>query len=88
MSKAANPIDDATKARSNGATASGAKALRARWLRGEKGQALAEQGILLATLLGGLAVGGVWMMKTHPQMLNAINIQVRGYYFVLSLPFP
>jgi hypothetical protein len=65
---------------------------RARWRRlwsaGQKGQALVEQGILLATLLGGMAVGGVWLMKTHPQMLNAINIQVRSYYFVLSLPFP
>ena len=55
---------------------------------GERGQALVEQGILLATLLGGLAVGGVWLMRTHPQMLNAIDIQIRSYYFVLSLPFP
>jgi hypothetical protein len=66
--------------------------LRARWRRlwrsGQRGQALAEQGVLLATLLGGLAVGGVWLMKTHPQMLDAFNIQVRSYYFVLSLPFP
>lgn len=58
------------------------------WSSGQKGQALVEQGMLLATLLGGLAVGGVWLMRTHPQMLNAINTQVRGYYFVLSLPFP
>lgn len=58
------------------------------WKSGQKGQALVEQGILLATLLGGLAVGGVWLMRAHPQMLNAIHTQVRGYYFVLSLPFP
>jgi len=58
------------------------------WRRGQRGQALVEQGMLLATLLGGLAVGGVWLMKTHPQMLNMINIQVRSYYFVLSLPLP
>ena len=58
------------------------------WQRGQKGQALVEQGLLLATLLGGLAVVGGWLMRTHPQMLNAINTQVRGYYFVLSLPFP
>ena len=58
------------------------------WQRGEKGQALAEQGVLLATLLGGLAVGGTWLMKTHPEMLNMINLHVRGFYFVLSLPFP
>ena len=56
--------------------------------RGEEGQALVESSILLATLLGGLAVGGVWLMKTHPDMMNAINIQVRSYYFVLSLPLP
>jgi hypothetical protein len=63
-----------------------------RWRRlrkaGQSGQALTEQGILLATLLGGLAVGGVWLMKTHPDMMNAINITIRGYYFTLSLPFP
>jgi hypothetical protein len=47
-----------------------------------------EQTILLATLLGGLAVGGVWLMKTHPEMLNALDIYVRGFYFVLSLPVP
>lgn len=59
-----------------------------RFLKGQRGQALVEQGVLLATLLGGLAVGGVWLMKTHPDMMNAINIQIRSYYFVLSLPFP
>jgi Flp pilus assembly pilin Flp len=59
-----------------------------RFLRSQKGQALVEQGILLATLVGALAVGGVWLMRTHPDMMNAINIQVRSYYFVLSLPFP
>ena len=58
------------------------------WTSGQRGQALVEQGLLLATLLGGLAVGGVWLMKTHPQMLNMIDIQVRSYYFTLSLPLP
>lgn len=66
--------------------------MRARWRRlrkaGQSGQALVEQGILLATLLGGLAVGGVWLMKRHPDMMNAIDVHVRGYYFVISLPFP
>lgn len=64
----------------------------ARWrklrTRGQSGQAMVEQGVLLATTLGALAVGGVWLMKTHPDMMNAINIQIRSYYFVLSLPFP
>jgi hypothetical protein len=30
----------------------------------------------------------MWLMKTHPQMLDAINIHVRGFYFTLSLPVP
>jgi hypothetical protein len=58
------------------------------WLHAEHGQAMVESGLLLATLLGGLAVGGIWLMKTHPGMLAAIDGQVRGYYFLLSLPFP
>jgi hypothetical protein len=61
-----------------------------RWLRarGEAGQSLLESSILLATLVGGLAVGGAWLMKTHPQMLRAIDARVRGHHFALSLPFP
>jgi len=27
-------------------------------------------------------------MKTHPQMLQMFDIQIRSYYFMLSLPFP
>ncbi|MGE5049115.1 MAG: hypothetical protein ACM3PC_11130 [Deltaproteobacteria bacterium] len=62
-----------------------------RWkriLRGERGQALVEEGILLATLLGALVVGGTWVAKTHPGMMKAIDTQIRGDYFLLSLPFP
>ena len=33
-------------------------------------------------------VGTDWLLRTHPQMLNAINLHVRGFYFTLSLPFP
>jgi len=62
--------------------------LRTFWNDGEEGQALVESSILLATLLGGLAVGGAWLMKTHPEMLNAIDTRIRGAYFLLSLPFP
>lgn len=54
----------------------------------QSGQALTESGILLATLLGGLAVGGLWLMKTHPDMINALGIHVKSFYFLLSLPFP
>jgi len=60
----------------------------ARFLRGESGQALTEQGILLASLLGIGAVGGLWLVKAHPGMLQALDIAMRSYLFVLSLPFP
>ena len=56
--------------------------------RRQSGQALTESSLLLATLLGGLAVGGIWLLKTHPEMMNALNIHVQGFYFLLSLPFP
>ena len=60
-----------------------------RFLRGgERGQALVESGLLLATLLGALAIGGTWLMKTQPELLRALEEQVRGSYFLLSLPFP
>jgi hypothetical protein len=59
-----------------------------RGLADESGQALAEQAILLMTLLGVLAVGSLWLMRTHPEMIHALDIQIRGFYFVLSLPFP
>ena len=58
------------------------------FLRAEDGQALVESGILLATLIGGLAVGGAWLMRAHPDMLRALAAHVRGSYFLLSLPFP
>jgi Flp pilus assembly pilin Flp len=60
----------------------------ARLLRDESGQALTEQGILLASLLGIGAVGGLWLVKAHPGMLEALDIAMRSYLFVLSLPFP
>ena len=56
--------------------------------RGESGQALTEQAILLTTLLGIGGVGGLWLVKAHPEMLKALDIAVRSYLFVLSLPFP
>ncbi|GAC1336561.1 MAG: hypothetical protein NVSMB23_01770 [Myxococcales bacterium] len=73
---------------------SGARARRPRRLRavrglaGESGQALVEQALLLATLLGVLVVGALWLLRTQPGLINAIDVQVRGFYFVLSLPFP
>jgi hypothetical protein len=60
----------------------------ARFLAGESGQALAEEAVLLVTLLGVGGLGGLILVKQHPEMLRAIDIIVRGYWFVLSLPFP
>jgi hypothetical protein len=57
------------------------------WRQGQRGQALTETSLLLF-LLFGLGIGTNWLLRTHPQMLNAINIHVRGFYFTLSLPFP
>jgi len=54
----------------------------------ESGQALTEQGILLTTLLGIGGVTGLWLVKQHPEMLKALDVAVRSYLFVLSLPFP
>jgi hypothetical protein len=53
-----------------------------------RGQALVETSVLLATLVGALAIGGLWLMRAHPEMMDAIDIAVRSYSFALSLPFP
>lgn len=57
-------------------------------LASQRGQSVVESSVLLATLLGVIGVGGVALNKTHPDLMNAINIQVRGFYYMLSLPFP
>lgn len=56
--------------------------------RRARGQALVETSLLLATLVGALAVGGTWLVRTHPRMLRALDATARGDYFALSLPFP
>ena len=58
------------------------------WTMGEDAQALVESSLLLAALVGGLAVGGMWLMRKHPDMMQALDAQLRGFYFALSLPFP
>jgi len=47
-----------------------------------------ETSLLLATLVGALAVGGSWLVRAHPRMLRAVETRIRGDYFALSLPFP
>ena len=44
--------------------------------------------MLLAALVGALAVGGLSLLRAHPRMLHALDISVRGYSLALSLPFP
>ena len=61
---------------------------RPRLLRPARGQALVETSLLLATLVGALAVGGLWLMRARPRMLHALDIAIRGDYFVLTLPIP
>ena len=61
---------------------------RPRLRRPARGQALVETSLLLATLVGALAVGGLWLVRAHPRMLHAIEMAIRGDYFALSLPFP
>ena len=56
--------------------------------RRERGQALVEEGLLLTALLSAGAAGTVWLAKTNPDLLNALDVHVRGFYFLLSLPFP
>jgi hypothetical protein len=58
------------------------------WWKRQRGQALVESSLLLAALVGALAVGGAWLMRTHPRLLQALDAQWRGYWFALSLPFP
>ena len=62
--------------------------IRRRPALGEDGQALVESSLLLAALVGALAVGGLWLIRAHPRMLQALDAQLRGFYFALSLPFP
>ena len=42
------------------------------WRSGQKGQAMTETALLTFLLLA-LGVGTDWLMRTHPQMLNALD---------------
>jgi Flp pilus assembly protein TadG len=57
-------------------------------MRRQRGQATVESALLLALLLGVGLVAGAWMVRAHPQMLQALDIAARSYSFVLSLPVP
>jgi len=57
-------------------------------LLGERGQATSESAILLVTALGATGILGGWLLTSHPAWLNALNIHIHGFYYLLSLPFP
>jgi hypothetical protein len=75
-------------------SAAGSKllSLPRRWRRmvraGQSGQAVTESGVLLAALVAGLFFGGAILNRFHPDMMNALDIYMKGFYFTLSLPFP
>jgi hypothetical protein len=64
------------------------KRLIARLRKKQSGQAVTESSVLLATLVAGLFFGGVILNKFHPDWMNAIDVYMKGFYFVLSLPVP
>lgn len=52
--------------------------------RRARGQAMAETVLLTVMMIG---VGGA-LVHFFPDSLNALQIYMDGYYFVLSLPIP
>lgn len=56
--------------------------------RERDGQAAVEYAVMTFYLLVGTAVAAPFIMKFAPDMLNALQIYMDGFYFTLSLPFP
>ena len=61
--------------------------LRKLWRSGQRGQAVTETALLMI-LIFVLGIGVDWLLKSQSRGINFIDIHVRGFYFVLSLPFP
>jgi hypothetical protein len=59
-----------------------------RKLRSQRGQATSESAVLLVSTLGATGALGGWLMSSHPAWMNALNIHLHGFYYMLSLPFP
>ncbi|MDF1562504.1 MAG: hypothetical protein P1V51_05650 [Deltaproteobacteria bacterium] len=57
-------------------------------LSSERGQAATEYAIMSAYLLAAGLVASPFVMRFMPEMLNAFQIYVDGFYFVFSLPIP
>ena len=62
--------------------------LRARLARGQEGQAAVEYAISASYLLVATLLATPFIVKFAPEMLNAFQIYVDGFYFCFSLPFP
>jgi len=54
----------------------------------EQGQAATEYAVMSAYLLVGGLLASPFIMRFMPEMLNAFQIYVDGFYFVFSLPIP
>jgi hypothetical protein len=54
----------------------------------ERGQAAVEYAVMTGSLLLTTALAAPFILKFAPDMINALQIYVNGFYFVLSLPFP
>ena len=59
-----------------------------RLVRRESGQAATEYAIMSAYLLVGGLLASPFIVRFMPEMLNAFQIYVDGFYFVFSLPIP
>jgi len=57
--------------------------------KNNKGQALTEYAVFSAALLG-IILGGVKFMLPEmiPDMLDALQAYIDGFYFILTMPFP
>lgn len=54
----------------------------------ESGQAAMEYAITSAYLLVFVTASAPWVMRFAPEMLNALQIYMDGFYFTYALPFP
>ena len=55
---------------------------------GERGQAAVEYAIMTSYMLVAGVLTTPVLMKFAPEMLNAFQIYLDGFYLVFSLPFP
>jgi hypothetical protein len=61
------------------------RALRRGKARARRGQAMVEYAVVVAMLLGGLALMSLIFL---PSMLRAYDIYYKSFYAVLNLPIP